>query len=129
MGREQVSEVAPAHVLIVDDNLAYAENLAEILELSGCPSEVFATAEEALPAALGPDANAVITDFRLPGMNGIELLAQIIRARGALPAIVISAYADDGVVEAARALGAEYHAKPVALPLIERFVRDLRPHA
>jgi len=129
MGREQVAEAAPAHVLIVDDNLAYAENLAEILALSGCPSAVFATAEEALPAALGPDANAVITDFRLPGMNGIELIAQIIRARGALPAIVISAYADEGVVDAARALGAEYHAKPVALPLIERFVRDLRAQA
>ena len=124
-----MAETAPAHVLIVDDNLAYAENLAEILELSGCPSAVFATAEEALPAALDPHANAVITDFRLPGMNGIELIAQIIRARGSLPAIVISAYADEGVVDAAKALGAEFHAKPVALPLIERFVRNLRAQA
>ena len=129
MGREQVAEAVPAHVLIVDDNLAYADNLAEVLALSGCPSTVFATAELALPAALGPETHAVITDFRLPGMNGIELIAQIIRARGALPAIVISAYADEGVVDAARALGAECHAKPVAVPLIERFVRDLRPPA
>lgn len=129
MGQEQGAETAPAHVLIIDDNLAYAENLAEVLELSGCLSAVFATAEEALPAALDSHANAVITDFRLPGMNGIELIAQIIRARGSLPAIVISAYADEGVVDAAKALGAEFHAKPVALPLIERFVRNLRAQA
>ena len=41
MGQEQGAETAPAHVLIIDDNLAYAENLAEVLESSGCLSAVF----------------------------------------------------------------------------------------
>ena len=111
-----MAEAAPAHVLIVDDNLAYAENLAEVLELSGCPSAVFATAEEALPAALGSHANAVITRLPTAGDERHRAARPDHPRAGALPAIVISAYADEGVVDAAKALGAEFHAKPVALP-------------
>jgi FixJ family two-component response regulator len=69
----------PARVVIVDDNLALAEN--EILILEGFPSEVFGSTEEALPTALGEGVAIVVTDYRLSGMTGAELVMRI-RAQG-----------------------------------------------
>jgi two-component system C4-dicarboxylate transport response regulator DctD len=123
------AECSNARVLIVDDNTAYAQNLAEILELSGCPTDVCATAEEALPVALRPETTAVITDLRLPGMSGIELVSRIVRERGPLPTIVITAYADDAVFDAANTLGCECFAKPIDLGILERFLRHLASRA
>ncbi len=59
----------PARVVIVDDNLALAENIAEILILEGFPCEVLGSAEEALPTALGEGVAIVVTDYRLPWLS------------------------------------------------------------
>jgi DNA-binding NtrC family response regulator len=115
------SEVA--HVLVVDDNLEYAQNIAEILEIGGCATEVYASAEEALPVALAPLVTTVITDYRLPGMNGIELVRRILSERSGVQAVVISAYADDNAVDAARTLGAAFLPKPVDFGVLGRLVR------
>ena len=100
-------------IVVVDDNVAYAQNIAEILEFFGCAAEVYATAEDALPVALAPLVRVVITDYRLPGMDGIELVRRIFSARRDVRAVVISAYADENAVFTARQLGAEFLPKPV----------------
>ena len=110
------------HVLIVDDNLAYAQNIAEILETRGCRTAVFETAEEALPRALAPEVTCVITDYRLPGMNGVELVRRLRLEQPRVLSILISAFADDEVVDGARALGAEFLPKPVDFGLLDRIV-------
>jgi DNA-binding NtrC family response regulator len=113
----------PSHVVIVDDNVEYAQNIAEILELRGCATEVFATAEEALPVALASRVKAIITDYRLPGMNGVELVRRILSERDGVQAVVISAYADEKAVDAARLLGADFLPKPVDFGLLGQIVR------
>jgi DNA-binding NtrC family response regulator len=113
----------PARVLVVDDNVAYAQNIAEILEIGGCVAEVFATAEDALPVALAPRVRAVITDYRLPGMSGVELVRRIRSARDGVRAVVISAFADDKAVDAARLLGAAFLPKPVDFSVLGRLVQ------
>jgi DNA-binding NtrC family response regulator len=113
----------PAHVLIVDDNVEYAQNIAEILEIRGCATEVFATAEDALPAAFAARVKAVITDYRLPGMNGIELVRRILSERDDVQAVVISAYADEKAVDAVRLLGADFLPKPVDFGALGLLVR------
>ena len=110
-------------VLVVDDNLEYAYNIAEILTIRGYATEVFATAEEALPVALAPRVRAVITDYRLPGMNGVELVRRILKERTGVKVVVISAYADDKAVDSARMLGANFLSKPVDLGVLVRLVR------
>ena len=109
-------------MLIVDDNLEYAQNIAEILEIEGCATEIFETAEEALPVALSSRVTVVITDFRLPGMNGIELVTRIFRERGRLPAAVMSACAEGDTEDAARRLGVEFLDKPVDFAALDRVV-------
>jgi DNA-binding NtrC family response regulator len=113
-------------VLIVDDNIALAENLAEILELEGYGTEVAASAEEALPKALAGDHVVVVTDFRLPGMDGAELVSHVRRVRAHLRCIVISAFTDESTVRRAQEAGARFLPKPVDLVRLSSLVEESR---
>jgi two-component system response regulator CpxR len=119
---ERAGAENPVKVLIVDDNLAYAQNIAEILEIRGYVTVLFESAEDALRRAVAPEICVVITDYRLPGMNGVELVRRVRRERPHVHAVVISAYADDRVVDDARALGAEFLPKPVDFGALDRIV-------
>jgi DNA-binding response OmpR family regulator len=109
-------------VLVVDDNQDLAENIAEILSLRGFIATVATSAEEALPMALPEGPELLVTDFRLPGMTGAELVQQIRRQRQAVRAIVISAFTDDLTVAAAKEAGADFLAKPVDLGALSRIL-------
>ena len=100
-------------VLIVDDNQDLAENIAEILSMRGFATEIATSAEEALPKALPDGPGILVTDYRLPGMTGADLVREIRQQRAALRAIVISAYTDDRTISAARSAGADFLPKPV----------------
>jgi DNA-binding response OmpR family regulator len=110
-------------VLIVDDNVALAENIAEILAGEGYTTEVAASAEEALAKALTQRISVLITDFRLPGINGAELVRRLRLQRENLHAVVISAHNDEETVDDARDAGAEFMAKPLDFGALHRFVR------
>jgi DNA-binding response OmpR family regulator len=111
-------------VLVVDDNLSLAENIAEILETDGYATEVAANAEEALGKALSHEVTAVIVDYRLPGMNGAQLVERLRRSSRDLPALLISAYSDEATMDAARDAGAEFLAKPIELEILKQFLRE-----
>lgn len=70
--------MSPARILVVDDNDALRENLAEALELEGYEVAVASDGEGAL-AQLGknPRFAAVLLDLMMPGMDGRELLRRI----------------------------------------------------
>jgi CheY-like chemotaxis protein len=110
-------------ILIVDDNVALAENLAEILELEGHETRLAITASEGLEKAASWNQDVVITDYRLPDITGAELVRRLkqrgVRAR----AVVISAYTDDSTIEDARAAGAHFVPKPVDLMMLGQLVR------
>jgi len=111
-------------VLIIDDNVALAENIAEVLEFDGHTIEVAGSAEEAIPKARDNAPDVVITDFRLPGMNGAEFLRRF-RARNNHPhAVVISAYTDEGTIAEAEEAGATFVSKPIDLDLLCRMIRE-----
>lgn len=65
-------------ILVVDDNAALRENLAEALELEGCVVDTVADGHAAL-AALGrePLPSVVILDMMMPGLSGPELVGRI----------------------------------------------------
>jgi CheY-like chemotaxis protein len=102
-------------VLVVDDNQDLAENIAEILMLRGFAPTIASSAEEALPKALPDGPKLVVTDYRLPGMTGAELVRRIRAQRRSIRAVVISAYTDDQTIAAAREAGADFLSKPVDL--------------
>jgi DNA-binding NtrC family response regulator len=110
-------------ILIVDDNVSLAENIAEILESQGYTTRTANTGEEALEAVLD-DVGIVITDFRLPGINGAQLIVRLRLHRTALPALVISAHTDQVTTDAARAAGADFLPKPLDIAILSRFVEN-----
>ncbi len=69
---------SPARVLVVDDNEALRDNLAEALALEGYAVSVAANGEAALERlAQEPPPGVVLLDFKLPGISGADLLARI----------------------------------------------------
>jgi DNA-binding response OmpR family regulator len=112
-----VSGVARAgKILVVDDHVDLAENLAEILDGAGYQAVTAASAEAGLARMAAGDVIALITDFRLPGMNGAQLIAEVRKNGYRVPAIVMSAFTDDETIDVARAAGAaDVLSKPVQL--------------
>ena len=70
--------VTPRQVLIVDDNLSLAENIAEILQMYGHTTRFVGSAEEAFPSALNDEPDVIVSDYRLPGVNGAAFVRQFL---------------------------------------------------
>jgi DNA-binding NtrC family response regulator len=113
-------------ILVVDDHIDLAENLAEILGRAGVQTVTAPSAEAGLLVIEAGGIVGLITDYRLPGRNGAQLISEL-RSRGnGIPAVVMSAYTDDDTVRDARAAGAmRVLAKPVDLEQLMVVVRAL----
>jgi len=110
-------------ILIIDDNLGLAENIAEILEMHGYSTEVAASAEEALAKVGPPLPDVVVTDYRLPGIDGASLVRRLGGMGMRVNAVVISAFTDEGTIEDAKSAGAAFLPKPVDFEALGRLVR------
>ena len=89
-----MSSISPFQILLVEDDTDLREAISVTLRLGGVEHQAFECAEDALPA-IDPEAEQMlVTDFRLPGMNGLQLLAQARERHPQLPVVVMTAYAD-----------------------------------
>jgi DNA-binding NtrC family response regulator len=104
---------APIHVLLVDDDESLRRALARVLTGSGLRVDVVANAPAALEFLAANDPDVVLSDFEMPGMNGMELLAQVKALRPTLEVVIMTAFADvDLAVEAMRAGAYNFITKP-----------------
>ncbi|MES1165846.1 MAG: response regulator [Verrucomicrobiota bacterium] len=110
-------------VLVVDDQIGLAENIAEILQGVGFQTEVAGSAEEGLARVAKGGITAVVTDFKLPGASGAQLIEELRRRGERMPVLMMSAYTDEGTIDQSRAAGAWlFLPKPVPLSaLIDAF--------
>lgn len=101
-------------VLLVDDELNTLKVLSAILRSAGYGVTMARTAEEALDRAQKQPFDVVVTDFRLPGMSGGELLHALQEACPEVPVVMVTAYGTIGrAVEAMKQGAFSYIAKPV----------------
>jgi two-component system response regulator FixJ len=99
---------------IVDDQEAVRNALAEMLSVLGYSVETHGTAEAFLTSVHHPLVGCVITDVRMPGMDGVELVRELARRNISVPVVVISGHADVPMAVAAIKAGAEdFIEKPV----------------
>ncbi|WP_112873552.1 sigma-54-dependent transcriptional regulator [Paracoccus endophyticus] len=100
-------------VAIVDDEPDMRESISQWLALSGFRTESFASAEEALKI-IGPDwPGVVITDIRMPGMDGMAFLKRLMGQDSGLPVIMITGHGDVPMAVEAMRLGAmDFMEKP-----------------
>jgi len=115
-------EQGAPRILIVDDNLALAENIAEVLSMEGYRTEVAGSGEEALPMLAADDLTLLVTDVRLPGLDGVELIDVVRSKRHDLRFIVMSGHTDEQTVSRAQATGALFLAKPLDMESLARIV-------
>jgi len=115
-----------AQILIVDDHADLAENLAEILAAAGYDAVTAPSAEAGLARIDAGGITALVTDYRLPGMTGAQLIAELRRRGDRMPAVVMSAFTDDETIGRARAAGAaDVLAKPIDLDRLMRRVAEM----
>ena len=120
-----------ARILVVDDDASIRETFEQHLGQSGFEVRSTGSAEEALPLLGTFEPALVITDLRLPGMDGIALLERV-RARGDETEVVLITAHDDmkSAVAAMKAGAYDYLVKPLDLDQIDLAVqRCLRERA
>jgi two-component system response regulator FlrC len=117
----------PVQVVLVEDDPELRQAIGVTLKLGGFDFEAFDSAEAVL-AALTPGAQPLlVTDFKLPGMNGLQLMAHVRQQHPQLPVVVMTAFADaELAVQALKGGARDFLIKPF-LPqqLIEVIQRHL----
>ena len=104
-----------ANVLIVDDDTAMRDGLAETIADLGHAPRVAASGREAIQALAAGDIDCVLLDLRMPGgMDGIEVLKRIRERENAPPAVVLTAFATaENTIEAMRLGAFDHLTKPI----------------
>ena len=91
-------------IAIVDDDQSAREGIVDLVSSFGFETRAFERAEDFLHSHQIGRADCLITDVRMPGMNGLELLDRLLAAGKSIPAIVLTAYTQEA--DRVRALGA-----------------------
>src|SRR3990172_1470188 len=119
---------APRRVLIVDDDLGRRETLGRWLRTEGDAVDVAASGREALEQVVAASIDAILLDYHLPDMDGLECLRAMRARRPGLhpPVVLFTAdweVQDDGVE--AGALGATIASKLTGVEEVERLLASL----
>lgn len=111
-------------VAVVDDDAAVREALSDLLQVLGLASRAFHQAEAFLEACRPGLFDGLITDLRMPGMGGLELLRRMTALAPPMPVIVITSATEPALHRAVMEGGAvACLTKPVAG---EELIRHLR---
>ena len=112
--------------LLIDDNQVIRETMDHIFKGNGCYIETAESAEMGRIAIERTDFDIIICDFRLPGMNGIEFLEQVIESHPDTIRVLITGYGSEETIREAFELGVhEFFKKPFSLAT---FLERLKPH-
>ena len=118
-------------VWIVDDDRSIRWVIEKALSREGIAFNSFSSAQEALDALSGSAPEVLVSDIRMPGLSGLELLQAVKQRHPAVPVIVMTAYSDlDSAVAAFQGGAYEYLPKPFdvdqAIDLIRRALDESR---
>ena len=97
-----MSFAALDRVALIDDNEAFRSALAERLELAGLNVSAFGSAEAALKVVNDRFDGVVVTDLRMPGMDGRQLVERLTAADPDLPVVMMTGHGD--IAEAVEAM-------------------------
>ncbi len=108
--------MTPLSVLIVDDDPALLQALPQALRLrmGGVTVETADSAAAALERIAVQDYDAIVTDIKMPGMDGLALLAEIRTRRPDTPTLIITGHGENAlVVHALRGGACDFIQKPI----------------
>lgn len=100
-------------ILIVDDEEGLREGLSKLLEDEGYTVECAEDGEKAIEIVRSTHIDLMLTDMRMPGMSGIELLKQVRKIREEIGVIILTGYGEiESYIEAMNFGAMEYVSKP-----------------
>ena len=102
-----------AHILLIEDDASLAANLENVLKEDGFKVIVCHRGDEGLRRANHEDCDAVLTDLRLPGLGGLELVKQLHETQPRLPVLLMTAHGTiETAIEATKYGAYDYLQKP-----------------
>ncbi len=112
-------------VHVVDDDVAVRKSLAFLLASEGLPVRLHESASAFLEEVLSAEAGCIVTDVRMPGIDGIELIRRLKERGITLPVIVITGHADVPMaVEAMKEGAIDFLEKPFGDEVFLTTVRE-----
>jgi CheY-like chemotaxis protein len=106
--------------LLIDDDEFVRDSLRILFESRGCFLLAVRTAEEGIEALRGQEFDVIITDYRLPGMDGLDLCRTLQQTHPQAMKIMITAYSSSAVRDEATTIGVhELIEKPITSRAIE----------
>jgi FixJ family two-component response regulator len=101
-------------VVVVDDEESVREAVQRLLRAAGLTVRCFASAEDFLKSGQLNATRCLVADIRMPGMSGLDLLAELNRQHLPIPTIFITAHGDETLrMHAMRAGAVKFLPKPV----------------
>jgi len=114
----------PGIFLVVDDEKTQRETLRTVLESWGHQVQEASSGQEAIDLLKGNPIDVIMTDLRMPGMTGLDLLETAREARPDIDVLVMTAYGSvEGAVQAMKNGAADFIAKPIDLDQLEIVLR------
>ena len=100
-------------IAVVDDEPVIRSLLERLLKVAGYETVSYASGEAALEACQRESFDLLITDLRMPGIDGFELMENLKFSRPGLPVIILTAHGDvDTAIEALRRRACDFITKP-----------------
>ncbi|MDY0292026.1 MAG: sigma-54 dependent transcriptional regulator [Desulfuromonadaceae bacterium] len=122
--------MSQSHILVVDDEAVIREALRRILESGGHKATCVSSGHAALEKIQEESFNLVITDLKMPGMNGIEVLKSIKILQPKVPIIIITGYATvETAVDAIKQGAFDYLSKPFTPKQVKELVIKALDHS
>ena len=117
-------------ILLIDDEAIALSNLTHVLQREGYQVDAYKNGAAGLAALKVTDFDLVLTDLKMPGIDGLEVLREVRAKHADVPVIMITGHATlESAVEAMKAGAYHYLAKPFRLAEAREMVRgalDLR---
>jgi DNA-binding NtrC family response regulator len=100
-------ELKKIRILLIDDDKWIRDSMVMYFEGEGCHLSVCETAEEGLEALHNQGYQAIIADYLLPGMDGLEFFRRVRESHPGLLKILITAYGNQTIFAEAELIGVE----------------------
>ncbi len=112
-----------ANILVFDDDTDSLSSVAAALRRDGFEVHPFADPKEGLSYLASEGGDVVLTDLKMPGITGLEVVRRVVQENPSVPVVVITAFGTvESAVEAIRAGASDYLLKPVGIPQLRAAV-------
>lgn len=114
-------------ILVVDDFPPYVDTLAAVLDVNGFKVHKAYSGAKALEILQDHPVDILLTDVKMPDMNGVELYRKIKKIHPSVAAILMTAYAEDELIQQGRAEGVKaILEKPVDVEFLVALFRSIK---